>query len=46
MEEKKEKVAKTEKKDSNKLTYEQLNDACSQLLQQNQQLYRQLKEVG
>lgn len=45
MEEKKAKKVKLGNKEGNKLTYEQLNDACNQLLQQNQQLYRQLKEV-
>lgn len=45
MEDKKIKLAKEEKKDNTqKLTYEQLNDACMQLSQQNQQLYRQLQE--
>lgn len=29
-----------------KLTYEQLNDACQQLFQQNQYLVRQLKEAN
>lgn len=45
MEEKKAKKVKLGNKEGNKLTYEQLNDTCNQLLQQNQQLYRQLKEV-
>lgn len=45
MEEKKAKVVKLGNKEGNKLTYEQLNDACNQLFQQNQQLYRHLKEI-
>lgn len=48
MEEKK--VKEVEKNQGNepqhKLTYEQLNDACSQLFQQNQQLARQLREAN
>lgn len=30
---------------SNKLTYEQLNDTCAQLYQQNQNLVRQLRQM-
>lgn len=49
MEEKKSKVVnintgKAESKQQ-KLTYEQLNDACNQLFQQNQYLVKQLKEL-
>lgn len=29
-----------------KLTYEQLNDACTQLFQQNQQLYQKIEELN
>lgn len=28
-----------------KLTYEQLNDACNQLFQQNQKLYKKIQEL-
>lgn len=47
MEEKKNSV-KNDKVDEKeeKLTYEQLNDACQQLFQQNQQLARQLREAN
>lgn len=45
MEEKK-KSMKIEKGGEEKLTYEQLNDACQQLFQQNQQLARQLREAN
>jgi hypothetical protein len=34
-----------EKKENKKLTYEQLNDACNQLLQQNQQLAGRNREL-
>lgn len=48
MEEKKVKEVSNEqnKETQKKLTYEQLNDACSQLFQQNQQLARQLREAN
>lgn len=47
MEEKKSKEVKMEPKEAQqKLTYEQLNDACSQLFQQNQQLARQLNDAN
>lgn len=32
--------------DKQKLTYEQLNDACNQLFQQNQYLLKQVKELN
>lgn len=38
-------VNKQTEKD-NKLTYEQLNNACNQLFQQNQYLSKQLKELN
>ena len=37
---------KVEEKDNNqKLTYEQLNEACSQLYQQNQVLLKQIRQI-
>lgn len=39
------KGGKTENAGQQKLTYEQLNDACNQLFQQNQQLYKKLREA-
>ena len=36
---------KGEEKHEKKLTYEQLNDACNQLWQQNQQLAKRAKEL-
>lgn len=42
--EKKGKVAQPQAQQ--RLTYEQLNDACNQLFQQNQQLLRQVKELN
>lgn len=42
MEEQKKKKNDTKQQ---KLTYEQLNDACNQLLQQNQQLGKRVKEL-
>lgn len=48
MEEKKSKVVNMKGKEApkqQKLTYEQLNDACNQLFQQNQYLVKQLKEL-
>lgn len=46
-EQKKTKVVnmKGEEKHGKKLTYEQLNDACSQLWQRNQQLTKRAKEL-
>lgn len=46
-EQKKSKVVnmKGEEKQEKKLTYEQLNDACNQLWQQNQQLVKKAKEL-
>lgn len=41
-----EKSNKTQGKEQTKLTYEQLNEACAQLYQQNQVLAKQLKEVN
>ena len=52
MEEKKTKVIKmngaktTSEKAKQKLTYEQLNDVCNQLFQQNQQLRKELQEMN
>lgn len=53
MEEKKTKTVEMQasKKDATtgaqqKLTYEQLNDACNQLFQQNQQLIKQVRELN
>lgn len=49
MEEKKSKVVNMKGKEApkqQKLTYEQLNDACNQLFQQNQQLYKRLNELN
>jgi hypothetical protein len=37
---------KKETKSANKLTYEQLNEACSQLYQQNQNLVKQLQQAN
>lgn len=39
-----ENASRQDEQKQQKLTYEQLNDACQQLFQQNQQLLRQLKE--
>ena len=36
----------TSKEEQQKLTYEQLNEACSQLYQQNQNLIRQLQQLN
>lgn len=38
--------AMQEKQEPQKLTYEQLNDACNQLFQQNQQLRKKLDELN
>lgn len=51
MEEKKNKVVKMEGKNAKnekqqKLTYEQLNQACQELFQQNQRLVQQLREAN
>lgn len=52
MEEKKAKEIKmngaktTSEKAKQKLTYEQLNDVCNQLFQQNQQLRKELQEMN
>lgn len=49
MEEKKSKVVDMKGKadtKQQKLTYEQLNDACNQLFQQNQQLYKKINELN
>ena len=52
MEEKKAKVTKmngaktTSEKAKQKLTYEQLNEVCNQLFQQNQQLRKELQEMN
>lgn len=48
MEEKKKsmKIEKGGEEKQEKLTYEQLNDACQQLFQQNQQLVKQLREAN
>ncbi len=37
---------KVTNKTQGKLTYEQLNEACNQLFQQNQKLYRELEECN
>ena len=39
-------VVKNEQEAPQKLSYEQLNQACAQLYQQNQQLIRQLEEMN
>lgn len=39
-------VSKNKKEPEQKLTYEQLNQACNQLFQQNQYLNKQLKELN
>jgi hypothetical protein len=39
-----EKKQTSESKERRKLSYEELNNACQQLFQQNQQLMRQLRE--
>lgn len=41
-----EKEVKTSKEKPQKLSYEQLNDACSQLFQQNQYLTEQLRKAS
>lgn len=48
MEEKKSKVVnmKGENTEPKKLTYEQLNNACNQLFQQNQQLLHKIQEIN
>lgn len=49
MEEKKSKVVNmkgNEQPKQQKLTYEQLNDACNQLFQQNQYLTKQVRELN
>lgn len=49
MEEKKAKEVKMQAVKNDKkqrLSYEQLNDACNQLFQQNQQLLKQLRELN
>jgi len=48
MEEKKSKVVnmKGENTEHKKLTYEQLNNACNQLFQQNQQLLHKIQEIN
>lgn len=48
MEEKKSKVVnmKGENTEPKKLTYEQLNNACNQLFQQNQQLLQKIQEIN
>ena len=43
----KESTKKVEPKEANhKLTYEQLNDACNQLFQQNQQMRKAIEELN
>ena len=48
MEEKKSKVVnmKGENTEPKKLTYEQLNNACNQVFQQNQQLLHKIQEIN
>jgi hypothetical protein len=40
------KVKSEKQGNQQKLTYEQLNDACQQLFQQNQQLIKQVRELN
>lgn len=46
MEEKKLKVSSKESEKKQKLSYEELNNACSQLYQQNQVLSRQVQQLN
>lgn len=40
------KAVEGNKEEAQKLTYEQLNEACNQLFQQNQQLRKQVNELN